>query len=58
MNTDYQLCSIGYKCYILSLTSKLSIQKASVDVDETCCVYVPAMNSNESVAKGLVIHNR
>jgi len=40
------------------LTPKLSIQKAGVDIEETCCVYVPAMNSNESVAKGLVIHGR
>ena len=58
MNTDYQLCSIGYKCYVLSLTPKLSIHKAGVDVKKTCCICVLAINSDESVAKRLVIHGR
>ena len=57
-NTDYQLCSITYKCYVLSLTPKLSIQIASVNIKETCCICVLVMNSDKSVAKKLVIYGR
>ena len=32
--------------------------KAGVDVKKTCCICVLAINSDESVAKGLVIHGR
>ena len=64
MNISHQLCSIMYKCHLTSLTLKLSIQIAGMDIKETysiefSCVTqyicVPATNSNESVAKGLVI---
>jgi len=58
IHTSHQLCSIAYKCHIMSLTPKISIQIASVDVKETCCVCAIAMNSDESVAKGLVVQGR
>ena len=58
MSTGYQLCSITYKCYIISLTLKLSVQMTSLDVKETCCICVLAMNSKESVTKGLVVQGR
>jgi len=64
MNISHQLCSIMYKCHLTSLTLKLSIQIAGIDIKETysiefSCVTqyicVPATNSDESVAKGLVV---
>jgi len=58
MNTDYQLCSIMYKCHVFSLTPKQSTQMAGIDIKETCCICVLAMNSNELVTKGLIVQNR
>ena len=40
MNIGHQLCSIAYKCHSTSLTLKLSIQIAGIDIEETCCVCV------------------
>ena len=41
----------------MSLTTKLSVQIAGVDIKETCCVYVPVMNSDE-LAIPLVVQGR
>jgi len=37
--TGYQLCSITYKCYVISLTPKLSIQVAGINVKEIVFVF-------------------
>jgi len=58
IRTGHQLCSIVYKCHIISLTPKLNVQIAGVDVEETCYVGVLETHSNELLTKELVVQGR